>query len=382
MKNKNLKQKTALFDRLPKTTSFLVVGIFIIAAIGMPLARADNFDAQVKTLNQQNVQHRQVVNQLQIEANSYQDAINKLEGQIVILQQQIRDNEAKRDKLKLDIIEAEAELARQKKLLGENIKVMYLEGQLSTIEMLASSRNLSEYVDKEQYRNAVKDKIKATVDRITKLKLQLQEQKNQVDRLLQEQVGLNDQLAANRNQQAQLLSYTEGQKAAFQQQIKDNNSKIAELRRQQVIANARNTIGSRSGDPSNGYYPYANWPFSMRLGPGCVDGDGPDRWGYCTRQCVSYAAWAVERSGRKAPMYYGDAKNWAYVGSRYSVSSPAAGDVAIDTNGTWGHAMYVEDVGQINGRAAIFISQYNAGLDGQYSKEWRYANGLTFLRFP
>ena len=382
MKNKKLKQNTTLLHRSPRATSFVFTAIFMIAAVGAPLVKADTFDQQIKTLNQQNTQHRQVVNELQVQANSYQEAIVKLEAQINALQQQIRENDAKRDGLKQDIVEAETELARQKKLLGENIKVMYLEGQLSTIEMLASSQDLSEYVDKEQYRNAVKDKIKSTVDRITKLKLQLQEQKNQVDRLLQEQVGLNEQMAANRNQQAQLLSYTEGQKAAFQQQIKDNNSKIAELRRQQIIANARNTIGKRGGDASNGYYPYANWPFSMRLGPGCVDGDGPDRWGYCTRQCVSYAAWAVERSGRKAPMYYGDAKNWAYAGSRYKVASPQAGDVAIDTNGTWGHAMYVEDVGVVNGRQAIFISQYNAGLEGEYSTEWRYAGGLTFLRFP
>ncbi len=120
----------------------------------------------------------------------------------------------------------------------------------------------------------------------------------------------------------------------------------------------------------------------MRLGPGCVDGDGPDRWGYCTRQCVSYAAWAVERSGRNAPRYYGDAKNWADAGSRYRVSSPQPGDVAISTSGTWGHAMYVEAVGEKNGQAAIYISQYNAGLQGEYSEEWKYASGYTYLRFP
>lgn len=363
----------------------LVASVFVIIAgifASDSLVGADQFEDQIRQLNQQNSQSQQNVRQLQLQANTYQEAINQLQNQISALQKQISDNETKRDDLQNQIEAAQAELDRQKQVLGQSVKAMYLESKISTIEMLASSRDISDFVDKEQYRYAVQNNIKDTLAKINELKLQLFEQKNQTEQLLKEQNALRGELAYNRNQQSEMLAYTQAQKNSFQQSIKDNNAKINELRRQQALQNARNSIGGRVGNASNGFYPYAGWPFSMRLGPGCVDGDGPDRWGYCTRQCVSYAAWAVERSGRSAPRFYGDAKNWVYAGSRYIVSTPAPGDVAISTSGTWGHAMYVEAVGEKNGQDAVYISQYNAGLQGEYSEEWKYASSYTYLRFP
>lgn len=343
---------------------------------------ADEFQDKINHLRQQNADAQDKVNGLSVQANSYQEAIGDLERQIAGLQAQIVANERQRDAILAEIKKAEDELTRQRGVLGQNIKAMYLEGEISTLEMLASSKDLSDFVDKKQYRNSVKDKIKDTLDKITALKLQLNAQKEAVERLLAEQTALQAKANANRAEQQRLLAFTESQKAEYNNYIKSNNSQIAELRRQQIIANSRNSIGGRIGNPSNGYYPYWSAPFSMRDGAGCVDGDGPDRWGYCTRQCVSYAAWAVERSGRNAPKYYGNANNWDNVGSRYIVNSPQAGDVAVQNGGRWGHVMYVEAVGEKNGRPAMYISQYNAGLNGEYSEEWKYTSGYTFLRFP
>ena len=108
----------------------------------------------------------------------------------------------------------------------------------------------------------------------------------------------------------------------------------------------------------------------MSTAPGCNDGDGPDRWGYCTRQCVSYAAWAVERSGRTAPRYWGDAASWPARARAAGIpvyGSPQPGDVAISMAGYWGHAMYVEAV---SGNKML-VSQYNQLLTGSYSTQWR-----------
>ncbi len=43
--------------------------------------------------------------------------------------------------------------------------------------------------------------------------------------------------------------------------------------------------------------------------------------------------------------------------------------------------MYVEQVSVINGQQAVYVSQYNASLDGRYSEGWRYTTGLVFLHF-
>jgi peptidoglycan hydrolase CwlO-like protein len=372
----------------------VVVGVFMLAAIGGPrLVHADSISEQIQSLRAENAANQAAVSQLQATASSYQDAIKQLQAQISFLQGQIDYNHARQAELQQQIEEQKAELARQKEVLGQSIKSMYLDSGLSTIEMLATSRDLSDFVDKETYQNAVQQKIQDTMDKIAKLQAELSAKKQEVDNLLAEQTAQQADLDGKRAEQANLLAMNQQQQADYNQKTKDNQSKINKLVAEQIRINSAGS-GKMSYDPNNGFYPYANWPFSMSTAPGCVDGDGPDRWGYCTRQCVSYTAWAVERSGRSAPRYYGNANNWVrralangvpvysfsnpdgYAGVRSG--GPQEGDVAISTAGTWGHAMYVESVSG----SQIYVSQYNAGLDGRYSTQWRNASSYYFLRFP
>lgn len=380
-----------------KITTVSVISVGTILTVGMAVVPrfvgADSISDQIKQLQQQNAANQNVVAQLKDQAVSYQDAINRLQSQITILQGQIADSVARQNDLQNQIQANEVELTKQRAVLGDSIHVMYVEGQISTIEMLATSKNLSDFVDKEEYHTAVQNKIQDTLKRINTLQDTLKEQNVQVQALLTQQRQQQQTLDQSRAEQANMLSYNQSQQAAYNQQTKDNQAKIAKLIAQQKAANMAGG-GALSYDPNNGYYPYANYGFSMSTAPGCNDNDGPDRWGYCTRQCVSYAAWAVERSGRTAPKYYGNARDWVQAAlSRgipvYSLTNPDGysgvrsggpqeGDVAISTSGEWGHAMYVEAVSGTN----IYVSQYNAGLDGRYSEQTRSGTNYYYLRFP
>ena len=332
---------------------------------------------QISALEAENAQNKRAVSDLQSQATSYQDAITKLQAQIDTLQGQINANTAEQQRLQGEITTAEAELSKQKKVLGENIKTMYLEGQISTLEMLASSKNLSDFVDKQQYRNSVQSKIKATLEKITKLKFELTAKKESVEALLKEQQGQQDQLSSSRSEQASLLAYNESQQADFNAKTRDNQGKIDALIASQRRANFNPDGGYyflRFPGAVNGFspdsYPYKNAGFGMSPGPGCVDNDGPDAWGYCTRQCVSYAAWAVLASGRTPPMYYGNARDWVSAAYSRGVTvsrTPQAGDVAISTAGYWGHAMYVESVSG----STFTTSEYNTYLTGTLSYQTR-----------
>ena len=358
----------------------LVAAIFILMFAIIPrgqAARAESVQDKINALQQENGQFQDAITRLASEATSYADAINKLKAQIDTLQGQINNSTKEQERLQNEITEAEKELTKQKTLLGKNIKAMYLEGDISTIEMLASSKDLSEYVDKAQYRNSVKDKIKESVDKITKLKQELVAKKEGVEALLKEQQAQQATLDNSRSEQSNLLNYNQNQQNDFNSRTKDNQSKIDSLIASQRRANFNPDGGyyflrfpgyARNVNPND--YPYRNAGFGMSPGPGCVDNDGPDRWGYCTRQCVSYTAWAVEASGRSAPMYYGNARDWvaaAYARGVTVSRSPQPGDVAISTSGYWGHAMYVESVG--NG--TFNTTEYNTYLTGQLSTQTR-----------
>lgn len=369
--------------KLGKSSAFnwLLTGILVLVMVAAGIPRPMHTEAsvqdQINALQQQNSQYRGEILKLRDQATSYQDAINKLQAQINAVQAQIDANTKEQQRLQAEIVAAQAELDKQKKVLGENIRAMYLEGQISTLEMLASSKDLSDFVDKEQYRNSVKDKIKATLDKITVLKNDLENKKEGVEALLKQQQAQQAELGESRAEQANLLAYNENQQAEFNQKTKDNQSKIDALIASQRRANFNpdggyyfiRFPGNAAGFNPNSY-PYRNAGFGMSPGPGCVDNDGPDPWGYCTRQCVSYAAWAVVASGRSAPMYWGNAKDWvaaAYARGIPVYRSPQPGDVAISTAGYWGHAMYVQGV---SGNT-FTTSEYNTYLNGQLSYQTR-----------
>jgi peptidoglycan hydrolase CwlO-like protein/surface antigen len=399
MKEVMIKQRVQKIRRAA-VFNWLLTGLLVAALIvaGIPHVLADQFDEKIRQLQQQNSENQQQVAQLQVQAGSYQEAINKLQAQIDGLQAAINANQTKQADLQARIDSAQKELDKQKRVLGENIRAMYLEGQISTLEMLASSKDLSDFVDKEQYRNSVKDKIRATLDKITQLKNQLRQQQEEVKKLLEDQKKQQSQLSDTKEQQAKLLAYNQQQQDDFNQKIQNNNSQIAGLKAQQAAENARLFGGTiPKGIPGGGGYPGA-WAFAP------MD-SVLDSWGMYNRECVSYTAWKVASTGRYMPYWggIGNAWEWAFdgwastydghqtyssAGSIWHVAnataagipmdtSPRVGDVAIK-NGVYGHAMYVEAV---YGDGTIFVSQYNAGLDGYYSTARISASGLRFIHF-
>jgi peptidoglycan DL-endopeptidase CwlO len=378
---KKINLKTLLQSRAKYTA---IAGILLLVgcatAVAVPHVRAISADDEIRTLQDENNNNQNIVAKLRNEAVSYADAITRLQSQINIMQGQINDNQAKQVSLEAQIVEAQAELARQRGVLGEAIKTSYVDGQITTIEMLATSKNLSDFVDKEEYHTAVESKIQSTLVKITKLQNEMKLKKAEIEALLVEQHKQQAQLADSRAEQTRLLTLNQDEQSTFNQKTKENQARIDYLVEQQRAAIQTITPGAtyflrfpgsvRSHNMAVNDYPYANAGFSMSTAPGCNDNDGPDEWGYCTRQCVSYAAWAVQRSGREAPKYYGDAKSWINAARRSGVSvysTPQPGDVAITTSGPWGHAMYVE---QVSGNQ-ILVSQYNAAMNGQYSTQWR-----------
>lgn len=377
----------------------MVAGLSFVA---VPLVHALTAqEVQERAQLQQAIEDQKKAKQvLSVEASSIGEAIAKLQAQIATLQAQIDASQRQVDDLQKQIEAAEQELARQKKVLGENIKTMYLEGQISTLEMLASSKDLSEFVDKQQYRNSVQDKIKQTLDKITALKFQLRAQKEEVERYLKDQEKARDQIATQKTEQNRLLSLNQDQQNTLTQQIKDNSARVAELNRKQVDEN-RAALGGRipAGVAGGGGYGYGDavclWPGSAD--PPCRQYDwgypgasSPrnlfDEWGYGYRNCTSWAAFRVAQVKGYTPAglsLLGHAKDWPYNTSATVNRNPSGGVVVAISQGTYGHVRFVEDV---NGDGSIEVSDYNLGGDGVYRRYTLSSAdisriGLQFIHF-
>lgn len=367
----------------------------LILSIFAPVADAANFDQQINQLTQTNLKTIEKQEDLGGEAESLGETIAALQAEIASLDKQIAGTQSKVSSLEREIAQAEAELDRQRKLLGINIREMYMNSDMTTLEMLASSKDFSHFVDQEQYRSSLNGRIDETAKRVKKLGENLNDEKKKLEDLMSDQESMKKHAEERRSVSQQLLGLNKEQQRVYQNQIRANAAKIAELREQQAEENKKGEISqpteanvvtevvaeqAQANEPAvpqaphGSEYPWANVPFPNRT---------PDPWGMFMRQCVSYTAWKVAASGRHMPYWggRGNAKLWDENAIRAGIpvdTNPRVGDVAISNAGTYGHAMYVEAV---HGDGTITVSQYNAGWDGKYSEVRRSTAGLVFIHF-
>ncbi len=175
------------------------------------------------------------------EAETLQGRIDELNAEIAAANKQIELLTVQIQELELKIEETNKELEIQKNILGENIRALYFEGDISTIEILASSKDLSEFVDKEQYRNAVQEKIRTTISKVNTLKAELSAKQEEIQVLLAQQQEQRALLAERRAEQQKLLDETKGKEARYQAILDKQRKELAEA--EAAIARA---VGSGS----------------------------------------------------------------------------------------------------------------------------------------
>lgn len=360
--------------KLSKQTLTKIGLLAIVLAVAIPNikpAKGDTLDQQINALKKQAAEQQSQAAGFKAQANDYKSKVASLNAEMGLIQTQIDLSQAKYNKVTQDIEQAKEDLATQKGILNENIRSIYKQGELNSLEIIASSDSLSDFVNKQEYTQKVKDKVDSSLARIAALKTQLEKQQAEVAGLLKDQQNQRAQLQATRNEANQLLAAAQESAAKADAQVRDTNSQVAKLRAQQAAAIAA-VSGSQNYGGSGGY-PWANNPFPNSI---------PDPWGMYTRQCVSYTAWKVANSGRNMPYWggRGNANQWPDNARRAGIpvnNEPRPGDVGITMAGPYGHAVYVESV---SGNT-VYVSQYNAANDGRYSTSTYPKGSLQYIHF-
>lgn len=371
-----------------KTTAkkVTIVAVALLLAVtssfeSAKIVKADDYDRRIAEIQSQIDKYQSEAGRLAGEAESLQRELSSLSAQKNVIQAQVNLKQAEHDKLVAEIAANEKKITDTQDALGTTIADLYVSADVSPLEMLASSHSISDYVDKESYRNSVRDSLTSAIANIKKLKAQLEAQKKDVDRVLAEQKQARDALAAKENEQAQLIAQTRGQEAAYNGLVRDRESQKLELQKQQQAAieaaarRAGGTISVLPGDPNKGGYPWEAgcWVDANAWSHGGADGSGGDPLGYGCRQCVSYTAYKVGARTGNYPRYWGNANQWpgsARASGYQTGSTPRANSVGVISAGAYGHVVWVEAV---NGDGTVDVSQYNyynAGGPGwgNYSK--------------
>ena len=350
-----------------------LLSIAALMAVSAPLAystqaNADEYDQRIAALQRQVDEYNAAARALGDQADTLQRQLDTINNEVAVIKSQIELTQAQYDKVVAEIAETEKQIAQNRDALGEVIADLSIDGDISPLEMLASSKNISDYVDKQTYQSSIKDELKSTIEKIKQLKEQLENQKVQTEELLANQKRSRDALAAKQAEQQQLVNETRGQEAAYQNLKNQTESqKQAVMDAQQAAIRA---ASSRNGGVSfvgggDGGYPWnaSNCVMSGMFSTGGADGNGGDGWGYGCRQCASYIAWKIGQRTGVIPTYLGNANQFpGNLRNRPQGGTARANSVAVIMAGAYGHVAWVETDPDANG--FVTVSQYNANYGG------------------
>lgn len=365
-----------------KTTKVItgcVLAVLTATSVVMPVA-ADTFDDQIKALQSQIADYQSQESQLKSQENTLQNELASLDAQQRATQAQIQQKQVELQQLQAEIDNDEQRITNIKQALSDNLKSIYIEGNVTPLELVASSKGLGDYIDKQVARDGLQRTIQQSLTSVRKLEADLKVQQAAAQKNLADQQAMSANLATQQSAKAQLIAATQGQEAAYQTLVAQNNNQITSLRAQQAAANLKWSGGNVNFQPRGGGYPsfWADPAMDSLV----------DDWGMYNRECVSYAAFRVAASGRHMPYWGGQGNAIQWPGDARAdgipvSASPKTGDVAIWPVGYYGHAMYVEAV---NDDGSILISEYNYDWTGRYSSRTVSENtyetqGFKFIHF-
>lgn len=343
--------------------------------------------AKQAALEQDKAAYQAEISRLNNESKTLQSDLDKLAAEKSVIQSQIDIYQAQYDELTLKIAETEKQIADNKDALGKIIADLYVDDKVSPIEMIASSKNISEFIDKQEYRNSVRKELTSTIARVKELKISLSNQRTEVEKVLGDQKNAKQALVEKETEQQSVLSRTQGQEAEYQRLTAETDAALKAYAEEykNLMRSPNPSVGI--SDPSKGNYPWGTNCYidNNLLSWGGVNGDGTDPLGYACRQCTSYVAWKIFEHTGRGYAYWGNAKMWpnSAINSGVQVGYTArANSAGVNIGGYYGHVVWVETDPDSEGR--IVISQYNSYYDntgdnngpgwGNYSKKLVYAS--------
>ena len=156
-------------------------------------------------------------------------SIDIINEKISTLQMQITDNEAEIDQRKADIEELY-------ELFKERVRSMYMEGQVSDIQILLTSGSFSEYLTMSGYMSMIArhdsemlDQITDEINELNILESRLEIEKGQVDENQAKLVSEKEELEAQKKENEELRATLEAKTAELEKQKEDVKQTILEL---------------------------------------------------------------------------------------------------------------------------------------------------------
>ncbi len=287
LKTEKAKKNKKSFHIITKLQLFAILVLFFIANPVFALTPQE-IDQKIKETNDQLLQIKSDKKTLGNQLAEFDNQIYQAQLQIDSTQGSINETSSLIEQTGQQITKAESDIRMQEDIMDEYLRTMYIEGQVSTIELIAKSKNFSEFVDRSEYLGSVQENVQETANKILLLKDSLNQKKND----LETEKAKSEQLKMSQTLQRQAIEGQRGIKDSLLQETKGSETNFQNIltglydQRAAISVKNKEVVSVSGSGGGGGGYPYSG-----------SDPNGIDPWGMYYRQCTSYAAWKSSTSG-------------------------------------------------------------------------------------
>jgi peptidoglycan hydrolase CwlO-like protein len=291
------------------------------------------------------------------QVSAYETKVKQYAAAVAQVQAQIDQNNAEITELQVQIDAANQRLETLKAMLSKTIKQLYLSGDTSALDVLASSGSLSDFVNRTAQASSLQGKAKAVAAQVEETKTKLEkDQATAKGKLAENEAAKKTAAEQQAEQQAFVAEWSNKQSEYAATADAAKKKKQAEMDAQYKIITANTGGNVVAGDPNKGRYPASN------VCPGAADSYYPMGAGNgLACECYSYGIWKIYQRLGYVPSnvhgLYGPKAMYGVSGTNGGGTQPRANSAGIMTNGYYGHIVWVEGV---NSDGTVNISQYNA----------------------
>lgn len=198
----------------------VIVALFAMALMIIPANNTQTAHAslqdELKAIQDQISQTSQSIEAKKQEASSLANDVALFDAQIQQTELKIQETTQKIAILKDQIAQTEVDLKTQQETLNEYLRVIYEESNTSPLELIASANSFSDFVDRSEYLQTMQIKIRDTVDKIKKMKEDLENNKKETEKMKDQLNSQKTELNSKRAGKETLLAVTQGQQANYE----------------------------------------------------------------------------------------------------------------------------------------------------------------------
>jgi len=211
----------------------LILGLFILPVGGIEASISDLLDLkhkELEMLDEQIKKYEESIKEKQTEAKTLKGELAIIEERIEKIKLQIKETEAFVEELTLaikikikEIEDREIQMAHQKVLLTQYIRLLYEYDQESILEVILKEEKISSFFERVNSMEKIQGDLQEALHRIAILKEELESQKEELEGKKEEQSKLRimqelqrKSLEEQESQGKQLLIITRGQEERFQ----------------------------------------------------------------------------------------------------------------------------------------------------------------------